>query len=629
MRKSIAIGFPFFCLLLVVGWIVWRNTTTRETSESHLDVVCQMTVSATLPARHGATTYYFCAEYCREEFVANPGKFIEETCLVCRSEGTHSVVEAGAFPATWEGRTYHFCSDDHRAAFRADPAGQFMHTMWGIPTWLYYVSIALVLVVSFGIFERQAATPTGKAPHRVDLMQWGWLRRILTHRLTRFTAQLTFIVAFLVIIAAGLFGNQLPGKNVAPLLTWTIWWGGLIVLILYLGKAWCYVCPWNAIADWSESLRFWGRKTNGLSLNLKWPRWLRNIWPATILFVGLTWIELGFGVTMNPRFTAWLALGMVGMAFVSAFVFDRRAFCRYGCLVGRVSGLYALFAPVEVRARHTDVCRTCTSKACYRGSAAGEGCPTSEFLGSMQQNTYCISCLECAHTCDQDNVAVNLRPWGADLEMHAKPRSDEAYLALLMLALTGFHGLTMTARWGEMTGWLQAHVGWGELATFSLGMLAIMVLPVAMYAGLVAMSWQVGGRGIAYRDYFIRYAYAVLPIALFYHLAHNSEHLLMEGQKVLALASDPFGWGWNLFGTAAWNPAPLVDLPTLWVIQVFLVLVGHVYSLWIARRTAGALFGDPRAAFRSQIPMLLAMILFSLMSLWLLKQPMQMRTSAM
>ena len=33
--------------------------------------------------------------------------------------------------------------------------------------------------------------------------------------------------------------------------------------------------------------------------------------------------------------------------------------------------------------------------------------------------------------------------------------------------------------------------------------------------------------------------------------------------------------------------------------------------------------------FRSQLPMLIAMILFSVMSLWLLKQPMEMRTSAM
>ena len=199
-----------------------------------------------------------------------------------------------------------------------------------------------------------------------------------------------------------------------------------------------------------------------------------------------------------------------------------------------------------------------------------------------------------------------------------------------MLAIAGFHGLTMTPSWRQVTTWLESGLGFGDVATFAVGMLAIMLTPIAIYTAMVALSrWLAGESTVSYRDYYIRYAYAVLPIALFYHLAHNSEHLFMEGPKVVALFSDPFGRGWNLFGTAHWNPAPLLDLPTLWIIQIVLVLIGHVYSLWIARRMAGNLFSDRRVALRSQLPMLIAMILFSLMSLWLLKQPMQMRTSSM
>ncbi len=435
---------------------------------------------------------------------------------------------------------------------------------------------------------------------------------------------------FVLILAAGLFGNQLPSKNIAPLLTWTVWWGGLILLILYAGKAWCYVCPWDAIAGWAEGMRFWGRKREGLSLNIRWPKLLRNVWPATALFVGLTWIEIGFGVTMKPRATAWLGLGMLGMAFVSAFVFDRKSFCRYGCLVGRVSGLYAMFSSVEVRARDRELCRACETHSCYAGNELGEPCPTFQYLRVMDQSTYCISCLECLKSCEKQNVAINLRPWGEDLASNFGPRSDEAYLALVMLSLTGFHGLTMTGVWREAIEWLSRLLGTGESVSFSIGMAALMTAPVLLYGALVAISrLSAGAATVGYRDYFIRYAYALLPIALFYHLSHNSEHLLMEGQKVLALASDPFGWQWNLFGTATWALPPLIDLPTLWIIQVFLVMVGHVYSLWIARRTAVALFSSSGAALRSQVPMLLAMILFSLMSLWLLKQPMEMRSSSM
>jgi hypothetical protein len=118
-----------------------------------------------------------------------------------------------------------------------------------------------------------------------------------------------------------------------------------------------------------------------------------------------------------------------------------------------------------------------------------------------------------------------------------------------------------------------------------------------------------------------------LPIALFYHLAHNLEHLLIEGPKALKLALDPFGYGWNFFGAVDLSVPPLVSLDVLWILQIMLVLVGHVYSLWAAGRVSISIFGDRKAALLSQLPMLLGMICFSVFSLWLLKQPMVMRTA--
>jgi len=502
----------------------------------------------------------------------------------------------------------------------------------GLPAPLYYGSVATILVVSFGLIEWRSGGRgrTTRPSARFDLLRLRGMRRVIRHPATRTALQAACVFLFVLIIAAGLFGTQLPTKNIAPILTWTVWWCGLIGIVLFAGKAWCYVCPWDALAGWAEGQRPTGPRQTSRSLAIPWPRALRSIWPATILFVLLTWVELGFAVTMSPRATAWLGLGMFGMAFGSAFVFDRKSFCRYGCLVGRISGLYSLFAPVEVRATDRDLCRTCTTRSCYHGSAAGEACPTFQYVGAMTQNTYCISCMECVKTCEADNVGLRLRPWGADLLGNLRPRSDEAYLALLLLALTGFHGLTMTATWGRLVDGMRAGLGIGEPVAFTLGMIAIMVGPVLLYAMLVAASrWSARGTTTSYRQHFIRYAYALLPIALFYHLAHNSEHLVTEGPRLIALASDPFGWEWNLFGTARWEMGALVGMQTLWAIQVLLVVVGHVYSIWAARGAAGALFVDPRAALRSQLPMLAAMVAFSVMSLWLLRQPMEMRMTWM
>lgn len=619
----------------------------------HIDPVCRMEVAAAwgFEAKHQGHSYFFCTQACRERFAASPASFLGDRCVVCNELNDL----ASVVTATYMGKTWRMCSEEHRQQFKADPAAFFMHTMWGIPTWMYYLSIAGVLVVSFGVLEQRGtgakrpmtenhdglvqlqipvATSTSTAADRINLLKGRLIRCLVTSRIVRFFVQIVFVGLFFLVIAAGLFGNQNPALNIAPILTWTVWWGGLVILIMFAGKAWCWVCPWDAVAGWMEKLRFWKKNEAGLSLNLKWPRPLRNVAIASVLFVGLTWIELGFGVTMRPAITAYLALAMLLMAIVSAFLFEKKGFCRYACLVGRVSGLYAMFSGVEVRSKDRSVCHSCAGKECVKGSQAAYGCPTFLFPGYLTSNTYCIQCMECVQACPEDNLALNLRPWGADLISQHRPRSDEAYLALLMLSITGFHGLTMTPNWGRLTGWLSHSLSLGNLLAFSLGMTLLMLLPILVYAALVGLSYFLGntpaasGR-LSFHDYFVRYAYALLPIALFYHLAHNMEHLLMEGPKVVALISDPFGWNWNVFATAHWKIPPLVSLDVLWIVQVVLVLIGHVYSLWIAHHISRQLFPDAASARRSQLPMLIAMIAFSIFSLWLLKQPMEMRTSAM
>ncbi len=653
MIHRVSLALPYLLFALIVLAIVWDggrapSAENFDGRSVRVDPVCGMDVGGNLSWRYEGDRYQFCTERCLALFQEAPNHYLRPACLVCKAEGTHRTVDDTRYEATWQGETYAFCSEEHRRAFQSDAAGYFMHTMWGIPLWLYYTSVAFVLVISFGVFEwfagyierHESRTVAARRPHdhfahrterpRIDLLARPLVRSVLIHPATRFVLRAFAVATFVFIIAAGLFGNQLPSKNIAPILTWTIWWGGLVVLILYLGSTWCYICPWQAIAEWSESVRFWGVRKQGLTLGLKWPKALRSVWPAILLFVALTWVELGFAVTYNPRATAYMALAIAGLAFMSAFVFDRASFCRYGCFVGRIIGLYSNFAPIEVRTKDLQACRTCDTKSCYKGNDRGNACPTHQYLPAMEHNTECLTCMECIKSCEKENVSLFARPWGEDLVHVYRPRADQASLALVLVALTGFHGFTMTGRWLETIRWLETGLGLGHTIAFSIGMLVLVVVPIAIYAALVALSWGVGGyRALGYQAYFVRYAYALLPIALFYHLAHNSEHLLFESQKIIPLASDPFGFGWNLFGTAMITPAPLLSLPTLWLIQVLLVLVGHIYSLYFARRVAGDIFGSAGHVFRSQLPMLAAMVLFSLASLWLLKQPMEMRVSAM
>jgi polyferredoxin len=501
----------------------------------------------------------------------------------------------------------------------------------GIPFWFFVAGVAAVLLVSFAGLAFTNPTPAradGGGYATWDLLRIGTVRRVLLWRPFRFGLQATFAILFLFVIVTGLFGRQQAGTNAATVLTWTYWWILLVLLATLVGKAWCYVCPWDAISGWLERFSLWGRGRWPLSAGLRWPRPLRNLYPAAFLFLGLTWLELGYGVTTRPGLTAILALLMFFLAFIPAVLFERSSFCRYGCLVGRISGLYALFAPVEIRARDRDVCRTCATRDCYHGNDRGLPCPTSQFLGGMTKNTYCIMCGECMYTCPHDNVALNVRPFGADLAKSSPVRADEAAMVIIMLSMSTFHGITMTPVWHASIGAIEDRLHLPYLLAFSLGMVGILGLLALAYLVFVALSHRVTRtREVSVRQLAIRYAYALLPIALFYHFAHNSMHFFIEGGALVPILSDPFGWSWNLLGTASLVPGPLLSLRVIWLIMIAFILFGHVWSLVVAHRIALHVFPDRRLALRSQLPMLACMVAYSALSLWIIAQPMEMRTS--
>jgi hypothetical protein len=498
-------------------------------------------------------------------------------------------------------------------------AGAVLPLMPGLPPWLFVSAALLVLVISFVILETRARTVRQRG-FRLDILRIPGVRSLLRHPWFPLVVQLPVVLLFGLVVTAGLFGNPAPERNIAPILTWTIWWASLVLLVVFAGKLWCTVCPWMALADW------FGRLVP--RPERPWPHALRNIWPATLLFVLLTWLELGYGVTQKPWLTAVLGLGMLVLAVGTVVVFERKAFCRYACLVGRVSGLYATFAGSELRATNRDACRSCATKDCYVGNDRGAPCPTHQFLGTMRENTYCTLCLQCVKTCPHANVAWNLRPFGADLLESIRPRKDEAYLVLIMLSMSAFHGLTMTPSWNRIVQAIDAATGVGWLAAFSAGMAAVLLFPLAVYYGIcVLMTWGARDRRHDAGTLFVRFSYSLLPIALFYHLAHNLQHVLFESTKLVRVSSDPFGWGWDVFGTAHMSVSSILPVEVGWTVQVALILVGHVYAIMIAHRTAHALYSDPRAAMASQIPLLAAMLLFSFQSLWLLSQPMLMRTA--
>lgn len=517
--------------------------------------------------------------------------------------------------------------EEHSAHAAMGSAPVALMTMPGLPRWMAWLTAGLTVLaaVLVGAGSLRTERP-GRIPWRYDLLRSPRLAALVKHRAFQFAMQMPVLLTFLVVIAAGLWGADHGHANLAPVLVWTIWWAFLVFDVACLGRMWCLVCPWDAMATFVKNLSFYRRQRFQLSLNVRWPRRLANIYPATILFIGLTWLELGYGVTSKPRATAALGLLMLGLAVGSAVVFARKAYCQYGCLVGRVIGLYSLWAPLELRRRDQSVCQTCRSVDCYRGNQRGYPCPTGLNLKTLRSNTYCLLCTECVKSCGRDNVAISLRPPGADLLTGTRFREDEAYMALVMLSMAFFHGLVMTPAWDDVLWTTHRLVGGGYYVAFSAAMAAILIAPGALYAGLISLAW-LAARHTRHTRLFVAFAYPLLPVALFYHLAHNSGHLLQEGQKIVPLLSDPFGWGWNLVGTAGLELGPLASMNTIWWLQVTLLVTGGAYAMAAVQRVHRALAIDGRGRYAPVITALLMVALCCAVSIGLVHSPMVMRTA--
>jgi len=116
--------------------------------------------------------------------------------------------------------------------------------------------------------------------------------------------------------------------------------------------------------------------------------------------------------------------------------------------------------------------------------------------------------------------------------------------------------------------------------------------------------------------------WSLVPIAVAYHLAHYASLLLTTGQFIIPLASDPFGWGWNLFGTRGRAvDLGIVSPAVYWYVAVALIVIGHVLAVIVAHIEAMRRFASHRAALLSQLPMLVLMVAYTSLSLWIMAQP--------
>lgn len=462
--------------------------------------------------------------------------------------------------------------------------------------------------------------PGVRSKDRIELTRWAPLRRLLRWRGLQPLVVIVNAAFFSLIIAAGIVGTPVGNRNFAIIFVWIVWWALLIVLLIPFGaRAWCMACPLPVVGEWAQRGAILRRSPlRAITRGMEWPARLRNIWPQNVAFLGVALFSAV--ILTTPVVTALMLGGFVVAAVASSLLFRRRAFCRFICPVGGFIGLYSMAAPLEVRVKDPAVCLKHCGNECVVGSSQGYGCPWMEYPGTLERNAYCGMCTECFKTCPTGNVALNLRPFGADLMVPVR-HLDESFKGFIMLAAALVYSAVMLGPWSVVKD--AAFLGNGNGALYAGYVGAFLFTMIIAFPGLFVAAGAAGklvsrDATMSVRKFLAGAGYATVPLGLAGWIAFSFSFILINGSYVLPVISDPFGWGWNLLGTAdvAWTPIRPDILPYL---QVPAIALGLFFSIRVAMRVVRENTASERHARRAAIPFtaLLTLVAFAFLVLYL------------
>jgi hypothetical protein len=442
----------------------------------------------------------------------------------------------------------------------------------------YILSIAAVVLGLVGMalmilrFRASPAKGEDNGEDGIDLFKYGWIRKFVTWKHFRTVFIVPTLVIFVAIIALGVMDVQDGRRNIATIYTWTLWWSLIIFSFIILGRLWCMMCPFAFIGDLAQRV---------VSLNRKLPRWMQNMGIQTLGFIGLTLAFTLIAFQSKPLVTAIVILMILAAAIAFSVIYERRSFCRHLCPIGAVIGLYSAISPVALVARSRARCNAHPKKTC------AAACPMLEAPQEKDNNIYCNLCMKCLPACPSSNLTLKLQPMGSDLYATRRRPQSEALASLFLLGVIIVETLAMTSVWEPLKTYIGDLLGTGPgVATYLIVFSGIVVLPTALFYGLchVLKLW-LGSEGHSIRGLLSNFAFVFIPLGISLHLAHNLQHLLIEGPIAMPATLRVLeGAGLNVVSLINWNPLPLSGLRPLFIIQMSILGGGLMLTLLILYR---------------------------------------------
>ena len=433
-----------------------------------------------------------------------------------------------------------------------------------LPTGYYLAGAALAVAVSFLLL---AVLP----PRFVDRAAGMHVRLFTIPEAPRPATSLLGFLFLATLVLAGFLGSRDPVANPLPTMFWTIWWVCFTVLQAVTGPLWPHLNPWSGV------LALLGHNRRNPLAAL--PAGI-GYTIAIVQFAAFAWFEL---IDLAPSDPDRLAA-----AVVIYFLFN---------LLGAM-----IFGEKDWMARAE---------------------PFSIFFGLIGRLSPIAR-----EVAGAGRTKLSLVWPGHQLTGHAALPLSGVLFLLLTLSTVSFDGLSRTFVWLGTIGVNPLEFPGRSAVVWSgtLGMVGTFLALSAAFLLCTALGAVIIGNGSIWREASGRLVYSIVPIALAFQAAHYLTSLLVDGQNAIIAASDPFDRGWNLFGTAGWHTTTsflntLSGVTLLFNTQTIIIGLGHVVGIVMAHVIALKLFGNPRQAVISQIPLAALMVFYTGFGLWLLSTP--------
>ena len=427
-----------------------------------------------------------------------------------------------------------------------------------IPGYLYWFGGGAAVIASFAIISLFVRSKAHDDSYRTyNLRNVGIVDALYRNKSLLNVFKVISVSLLILTILTGVLGSQFPVKNFAPTFVWVVWWGGFIWLHILFGDSWNFVNPWKNIF---ELIKFDEKPLR------QYPDKLKS-WPAFGFFLIFAWIELVYPTPAHPQF-----LGNIIFVYSIIVLAGMRVFGKNKWL---------------------DNCE-----------------PFTVFFNF-------VSSFSATRVTSDGRIL--LRPIASGL-LDARYRFDQLCFLILILSVVSFDGLISTLFWYDVIG-IDAFGGSGRYDVIYVNTAGIIISFLAFFSifySFVAISRAITKTDITTLDLAQKFVPALLPISIVYHLAHYSAYFFLNGQLIIKLISDPFGFGWDIFGTSSYEIVRTIDFILLWNYQVAVIVIGHILSVYIAHRISLRVFKDGKKSIMSQAPILLLMVGYTILGLWLL-----------